>query len=224
MKRFTYGIGASWIFAFPARPVDEYGKRVMTYRKVRYTVTGCRLHGRAEFYAVRLEERGKAAHEIEQSASRLRYLINFNLSEVLADGERAEYPLTAEEVAIYYERERTERMNDNRRARYMLDHHKGYQDLKAKKSRAEMLAGKAEAENDFERAAALGGQIVQLDAALAEIREGLGITDAVLDLKYDCPKCRDRGVLENGEICDCVRGHEGEIRAYFEREFGEAGA
>ncbi len=223
MKRFTYGIGASWVFAFPARPVDEYGKRVMTWRKVRYTITGCRLYGRTEFYAVRLEEAGKPAHEIEQSASRLRYLINFNLDAVLSDGDRAEYPLTAEQVEAYYRGRNAEKTAENRRARYMLEHHHRYRELKSKKARAEVYAGKASAENDLEKLGQITGEIVRLDEGLAAIREELGITDEVLTLKYECPKCRDRGVLESGALCDCVRGHEREIRAYCEREYGEAG-
>lgn len=224
MKKFTYGIGASWIFAFPARPVDEFGKRQMTWRKVKYTVTGCRLYGRTEFYSIRVEETGKPVHEIEQSASRLRYLINFNAEEVISDGVRADYPLTAEDVSQYYQAKNAERIAENRRARYMLEKHKGYQEIKAKKARAEMLAGKAEAECEFDKAAAIGAQVMALDEALKKIREDLGITDDVLMLKYDCPRCHDSGILPSGAVCECAHAYENEIRAYIAQELGEVGA
>lgn len=121
VKQFQYGIGAEFLFRFETRPVLENGKRERRYRYVKYKIENCRLHnGRVEYYNVNMTEEGKPAQVTELSASRLHYLINFNLEEMISAGKRRIYPLTAEEVAEFYKERNAVRYYENKRALNML--------------------------------------------------------------------------------------------------------
>lgn len=67
-----------------------------------------------------MTEEGKPAQVTELSASRLHYLINFNLEEMISAGKRRIYPLTAEEVAEFYKERNAVRYYENKRALNML--------------------------------------------------------------------------------------------------------
>ena len=128
MKQFQYGIGAEFLFRFETRPVQENGKRERRYRYVKYKIESCRLHdGRVEYYNVSMIEEGKPAQMTELSASRLHYLINFNLEELISSGKRKIYPLTAEEVSEFYKERNAARYYENKRALNMLESSKQYQ-------------------------------------------------------------------------------------------------
>ena len=69
MKKFTYGIGASWVL--------ELRGYAGVRRLVQFTVKDCRLKRGVEYYDVEQREQGKEVQQIEDmSASRLHYLIN----------------------------------------------------------------------------------------------------------------------------------------------------
>ena len=79
MKKFTYGIGASWVL--------ELRGYAGVRRLVQFTVKDCRLKRGVEYYDVEQREQGKEVQQIEDmSASRLHYLINFHCIEKLSSG------------------------------------------------------------------------------------------------------------------------------------------
>ena len=220
MANFTYGIGASWVFQFEHRPMAD-GRRISRqFRYVRYTITDATLRGRTEYYTVALEEEGKPVCFVEQTASRLRYLINFNLVEALSMGTPKEYPLTAYEVAEWYRAQTTARALEYARALQMLKGHRAYAEITAQQKHTEIAAARAEAECKFEKATALNRQVRELAEALAKIRGELGITDDILTPRYRCPICKDTGLTADGCVCACAKEHEAEIRAYVAREVG----
>ena len=95
MKKYTYGIGASWVL--------ELRGYAGVRRLVQFTVKDCRLKRGVEYYDVEQREQGKEVQQIEDmSASRLHYLINFHCIEKLSSGRAADYPLTPAEVTEYY--------------------------------------------------------------------------------------------------------------------------
>lgn len=221
MKQFQYGIGAEFLFRFETRPLQENGKRERRYRYVKYKIESCRLHdGRVEYYNVNMIEEGKPDLAAELSASRLHYLINFNLEELISAGKRKIYPLTAEEVSEFYKERNAARYYENKRALNMLESSKQYQAVIQQIKQTEIKAARAEAECEFSKATDLNRKIELYKDELKKIREELGISSDVLLMKYECEKCRDRGVLPDGKICECARKHEKEIRAYVAQEVG----
>ena len=225
MRFFNYGIGASWVFRFEHRPIADGRRLYRQYRYVRYTVEGCELRGsQVEYYTIRCVEEGKPDLYIEQTASRLRYLINFNLAEVLSNGTSQRYPLLPCEVAEWYRERKAQRVREYKLAQHILSTHKRYNHILQKQKRAKIEAAKAEAVCEFDKATLLNAQIRTYTRELAAIRAELGITDEVLELKYECPVCKDTGLTEDGRVCLCAKQHESEIRAYVEHELGEVGA
>ena len=213
MKKYTYGIGASWVL--------ELRGYAGVRRLVQFTVKDCRLKRGVEYYDVEQREQGKEVQQIEDmSASRLHYLINFHCIEKLSSGRAADYPLTAAEVTEYYKTLTADKERRCRLAHYVLQASKAYQETQQKKRSAEIQAAKAEAEGDKTRAAMITDQIRSHTARLEEIKAGYGIKDGDLTMAFDCPVCKDRGVLGNGEICACAKAREKEIRAFVAEELG----
>ena len=227
MRNYTYGIGASWELSFPMRPIRTGQKIIRQERPVRYTVEACRLSGRTEYYSVAMQEADGSITREELSCSRLHYLLNFHLRQKYSDGRRAPLPLTAAEVSEYYEARRAEKYADYKRARYMLEHNKEYCALDQKKRELIAQAGKAEAFGERERAAKLAEELHRTEVGQRAIRENLGIPETLLRLEYDCPVCRDRGVLSDGKtVCACAQTPEREraIRKYIGVLTGEVQA
>ena len=213
MKKYTYGIGASWVLELPGYAGQK--------RRVIYSVTASRLKRNTEYYDLEIREQGKEVQQIEDmSASRLHYLINFHCIEKLSSGRAADYPLTAAEVTEYYKTLTADKERRCRLAHYVLQASKAYQETQQKKRSAEIQAAKAEAEGDETRAAMITDQIRSHTARLDEIKAGYGIKDGDLTMAFDCPVCKDRGVLGNGEICACAKAREKEIRAFVAEELG----
>ena len=170
MKKYTYGIGASWVL--------ELRGYAGVRRLVQFTVKDCRLKRGVEYYDVEQREQGKEVQQIEDmSASRLHYLINFHCIEKLSSGRAADYPLTPAEVTAFYQTLTADKERRCKLAHYVLQASKAYQETQQKKRSAEIQAAKAEAEGDELRAAMITDQIRSHTLRLEEIKAGYGIKD-----------------------------------------------
>ena len=209
---FTYGIGQSWVFCLPP-----------SGRAVQYTVRDCFVRNTTQCYIVDMVEDGDVAvNTAELSASRLRYLINFYLSRAVCGGKRKALPIPKEIVVEWYAQMRAAQSAEKARAQHMLATHKQYAEQLKKLKSMEIESAKAEVCGDAPKAEVLERETKALRGELANIREGLGITNEVLRAAPHCALCNDRGILSNSTLCPCVKQHEHEIRTYWRRERGEA--
>lgn len=217
---YAYGIGQSWIFKFSKR---KTAARTRDCRYIQYTVRSCRLNGNTQYYTVEMSDSDcDSVNEAELTASRLHYLINFNLERSVSPGERRALPLPANVVSGWYAEQRAKREAEAERAKGLLGSYKKYSETEKRVKSLEIEQAKEAVLGDRAHAATLEKQLREQREVLRRLRAELGVPEALLSPAPHCAACRDRGVLPNGRLCGCVAEHEREIRAYWRRERGEA--